>query len=246
MKEWLTGRNPVYECLRAGRRHFFRLQIASGAENKGRLAEILAMAAQKKLPIERVDRLALNEHSDNPQGIALQASQYPYADVNDILALARTQGEALFMLMLDQVQDPQNLGTLMRSAEVLGVHGIVIPTHHAAGITPAVVNASSGASEHLLIAPANLAQVIDQLKAQDAWVIGLDLDENSTPLDKVNLKGPLAVVVGSEGEGLRRLVREKCDLVTHIRMRGKVASLNAAVAGSIVLHAAALARHQTV
>jgi 23S rRNA (guanosine2251-2'-O)-methyltransferase len=144
--------------------------------------------------------------------------------------------------MLDQIQDPQNLGTLIRSAEVFGVHGLVIPTHRAAGITPAVVNASSGASEHLLIAPSNLAQAIDAIKAQDAWVIGLDMDTSATPLSKTNLKGPIAIVVGSEGEGLRRLVREKCDLITFIPMQGQVASLNASVAGSIVLHAAAALR----
>lgn len=242
MKEWITGRNPVYECLRANRRHFFRLLIAKGVEEKGRVSEIIALAKEKRLPVERVERLALEELAENPQGVAMEASQYPYADLDAIFTLAKKKGEPLFILMLDQVQDPQNLGTLIRSAEVFGVHGVVIPSHRAAGVTPAVVNASSGASEHLLIVPDNLAQAIDAIKAQDAWVIGLDMDENATPLGKTNLKGPLAVVVGSEGEGLRRLVREKCDLITYIPMKGQVASLNAAVAGSIVLQAAAAVR----
>ncbi len=242
MKEWITGRNPVYECLRANRRHFFRLLIASGVEEKGRVSEILALGKEKRLPIEKVDRFKLNEISENPQGVALETSEYPYADLDTIFELAEKKGEPLFILMLDQVQDPQNLGTLIRSAEVFGVHGLVIPSHRAAGVTPAVVNASSGASEHLLIAPDNLAQAIDTIKARDAWVIGLDMDESATPLVKTNLKGPLALVVGSEGEGLRRLVREKCDLITYIPMKGKVASLNAAVAGSIVLQAAAAVR----
>jgi rRNA methylase, putative, group 3 len=243
MKEWITGRNPVYECLRANRRHFFRLLIARGVEEKGRVSEIIALAKEKRLFVERVERLALEELAENPQGVALEASQYPYANLDAIFALAKKRGEPLFILMLDQVQDPQNLGTLIRSAEVFGVHGVVIPSHRAAGVTPSVVNASSGASEHLLIVPDNLAQAIDAIKAQDAWVIGLDMDkENATPLAKTNLKGPLAVVVGSEGEGLRRLVREKCDLITYIPMKGKVASLNAAVAGSIVLQAAAAVR----
>lgn len=242
MKEWITGRNPVYECLRANRRHFFRLLIAKGVEEKGRVSEIIALAKEKHLPVERVERLALEELAENPQGVAMEASQYPYADLDAIFTLAKKKGEPLFILMLDQVQDPQNLGTLIRSAEVFGVHGVVIPSHRAAGVTPAVVNASSGASEHLLIVPDNLAQAIDAIKAQDAWVIGLDMDENATPLGKTNLKGPLAVVVGSEGEGLRRLVREKCDLITYIPMKGQVASLNAAVAGSIVLQAAAAVR----
>ena len=242
MKEWITGRNPVYECLRANRRHFFRLLIAKGVEEKGRVSEIIELAKEKRLPVERVERLALEELAENPQGVALEASEYPYADLEAIFALAKKKGEALFILMLDQVQDPQNLGTLIRSAEVFGVHGVVIPSHRAAGVTPAVVNASSGASEQLLIAPDNLAQAIDAIQAQDAWVIGLDMDESATPLSKTNLKGPLALVVGSEGEGLRRLVREKCDLITYIPMKGKVASLNAAVAGSIVLQAAVQVR----
>ena len=242
MKEWITGRNPVYECLRAGRRHFFRLQLAKGAEQKGRIPEILTLAKTARLNVEWVDRDALDEYSDNPQGVALQASEYPYADLQAIFDLAGQKSEPLFMLILDQIQDPQNMGTLIRSAEVFGVHGMVIPAHRSAGVTPAVVNASSGASEHLLIAPGNLAQAIDAVKEQNGWVIGLDMDSSATPLAQTNLKGNLAIVVGSEGEGLRRLVREKCDLITYIPMRGKVASLNAATAGSIVLQAAAAVR----
>ena len=242
MKEWITGRNPVYECLRAGRRHFFGLQMAKGTEQKGRAADILSIAKQNRVPVEIVDRYVLENISDHSQGFALQTSAYPYADMAEILALAKSKSEPLFILILDQIQDPQNLGTLIRSAEVFGVHGLVIPSHRAAGITPAVVNASSGASEHLLIAPSNLVQAIEAIKAHDAWVIGLDMDTNATPLSKTNLNGPIAIVVGSEGEGLRRLVREKCDLITYIPMQGRVASLNASVAGSIVLHAAAAVR----
>jgi 23S rRNA (guanosine2251-2'-O)-methyltransferase len=242
MKEWLTGRNPVYECLRAGRRHFFRLMAARGVERKGRVEDIFNLAAQKRIPVEIADKSFLNGLADNPQGIALEASTYPYSDLHAIFELAEKKSEALFILILDQLQDPQNLGTLIRSAEVFGVHGLVIPAHRAAGITPAVVNASSGASEHLLIAQDNLSQAIDEIKARDGWVVGLDMDEKSTLISDVNLKGPLAIVVGSEGEGLRRLVREKCDLIAHIPMHGKVESLNAAVAGSIALHAASLAR----
>ena len=242
MKEWITGRNPVYECLRAGRRHFFRLQLAKGVEQKGRISEILDLAKSARLNPEWIERDALEAYSDNPQGVALQASEYPYADLQAIFDLAAQKSEPLFMLILDQIQDPQNMGTLIRSAEVFGVHGMVIPAHRSAGVSPAVVNASSGASEHLLIAPGNLAQAIDTVKAQDGWVIGLDMDPGATPLAQTNLKGSLAIVVGSEGEGLRRLVREKCDLITYIPMRGKVASLNAATAGSIVLQAAAAVR----
>ncbi len=242
MKEWITGRNPVYECLRANRRHFFRLLLASGAEDTGRLPDIQSLAKQIKLPVERVDKNALAAIHEHHQGIALQVSAYPYADIADIFALAEKKAEPLFMLLLDQVQDPQNFGTLIRSAELFGVHGILIPPDRAAGVTPAVVNASSGGSEHLLIAQGNLAQAIDQIKARNAWVIGLDMDQESQSLDQVNLSGALALAVGSEGSGLRRLVREKCDLIAHIPVSGKLDSLNAAAAGSIALYAAFLKR----
>ncbi len=245
MKEWITGRNPVYECLRSKRRHFFQLLVARGAEESGRLAEIQELAMQIKLPIKKVERPEMFTIHEHNQGIALQASEYPYVDISEIFEWAEKKGEPLFMLLLDQVQDPQNFGTLIRSAELFGVHGILIPPDRAAGITPAVVSASSGGSEHLLIAQGNLAQAIDKIKAQGAWVIGLDMDTRSQPLDKVNLSGPLALAVGSEGGGLRRLVREKCDLIAHIPTTGQLDSLNAAVAGSIALYAASLKRKLT-
>lgn len=243
MKEWITGRNPVYECLRSCRRHFFRLLVARGAEEGGRLTDIQLLAKQANLPVERVDKTELFAIHEHHQGVALQASAYPYSDLAEIFALAEKKGEPLFMLLLDQVQDPQNFGTLIRSAELFGLHGILIPPDRAVGVTPAVVHASSGGSEHLLITQGNLAQAIDQIKALNAWVIGLDMDPASQTLDKTNLTGALVLVVGSEGGGLRRLVREKCDLITHIPTSGRLDSLNAAVAGSIALYAAYLKRN---
>lgn len=242
MKEWITGRNPVYECLRAGRRHFFRLLIARGGEEGGRISEIRSLAKKSKLLVEQVDKKDLEIINDHHQGVALQASAYPYADLSDVFEFAAKKNEPLFMLILDQIQDPQNFGTLIRSAELFGVHGILIPQDRAAGVTPAVVNTSSGGSEHLLIAQGNLAQAIDQIKGRDAWVIGLDMDTQSQPLDKTNLSGALALVVGGESSGLRRLVKEKCDLVAHIPTNGNLDSLNAAVAGSIALYAAFMKR----
>ena len=161
MKEWITGRNPVYECLRAGRRHFFRLLIARGGEEGGRISEIRSLAKKSKLLVEQVDKKDLEIINDHHQGVALQASAYPYADLSDVFEFAAKKNEPLFMLILDQIQDPQNFGTLIRSAELFGVHGILIPQDRAAGVTPAVVNTSSGGSEHLLIAQGNLAQAID-------------------------------------------------------------------------------------
>jgi 23S rRNA (guanosine2251-2'-O)-methyltransferase len=242
MKEWITGRNPVYECLQVNRRQFFRLLIAEGVKKKGRIQDILKLARSRNVSAEHVDRHELNRMGKNNQGIALETSGYPYSDIEMIFQKAEKSDEPLLILMLDQIQDPQNFGTLIRSAELFGVHGIIIPPRRAAGITPAVVSASSGASEHLLVAQGNLAQAIDRVKEQNGWVIGLDMDVSSVPLSQVDWSGGTALVVGSEGSGLRRLVREKCDLIAHIPMKGQLDSLNAAVAGSIALYAASQRR----
>jgi 23S rRNA (guanosine2251-2'-O)-methyltransferase len=244
MREIIYGRNPVLETLRARRREVFRLQVAEGVHERGRLTEILDLAAQRKIPLERVPRLRLDKISDSHQGVALEVSRYPYTGLDDILDRASRGGEALFVLILDSLQNPQNLGTLLRTAEAVGVQGVLIPAHRAAEITPAVVSASAGASEHMLVAQTNLAQAIDALKAAGAWVAGLDESPESQSPSEVRLEGPLAVVVGSEGEGLRPLVRSKCDFLLRLPMQGQVQSLNAAVAGSVALYLAYLARQK--
>jgi 23S rRNA (guanosine2251-2'-O)-methyltransferase len=242
MKEWIVGRNPVYEVLNAGRRQAFRLQIARGVEEKGRLVDILNLAQKKKLPIERVDRAQLIPYGENPQGVAVEVSGYSYMSLQDILDLAVQRQEPLFVLILDVIQDPQNLGTLLRTAEAVGVHGVLIPLRRAAEVTPAVVRASAGASEHLIIVQSNLAQAIASLKEAGAWVIGLEGGPGAIPVEQARLDGPLALVVGNEGEGLRELVAKSCDLLVSLPMVGKVESLNAAVAGSVVLYLALQAR----
>ena len=244
MKEWIVGRNPVYEVLNAARRQAFRLQIARGVEEKGRLVDILNLAQKKKLPIERVDRAQLNPYGENPQGVAIEVSGYSYMGLQDILDLAEQRQEALFVLILDVIQDPQNLGTLLRTAEAVGVHGVLMPLRRAAEVTPAVVRASAGASEHLVIVQANLAQAITTLKEAGAWVIGLEGSAGAIPVAQARLDGPLALVVGNEGEGLRELVAKSCDLLVSLPMVGKVESLNAAVAGSVVLYLALQARRK--
>lgn len=242
MKEWITGRNPVYEVLSARRRQVFRLWVAQGAEEKGKLAEIIQLSAGRKLRVERVPRQQIDALAENPQGVALEASGYSYSALADILDLARTRNEPLFVLLLDVIQNPQNLGTLLRTAESVGVHGVVMPLRRSAEVTPAVVSASAGASEHLLVVQANLAQVMDELKEAGAWIIGLEGSEQAKPVDQVRLDGSLALVVGSEGEGMRDLVRKKCDDLVALPMRGRIESLNAAVAGSVVLYLALQAR----
>ncbi|HEX7568860.1 MAG TPA: 23S rRNA (guanosine(2251)-2'-O)-methyltransferase RlmB, partial [Anaerolineaceae bacterium] len=208
----------------------------------GRLSEAVRLARARKVKVEYVPRRQLDALDETHQGVALEASAYPYSTLQDIQILAIERKEPLFVLILDVIQNPQNLGTLLRTAEVVGVHGVLIPLAHAAGVTPAVVNSSAGASEHLLVAPTNLAQAIMTLKEAGAWVIGLEGSPEASPIEQARLDGPLALVVGSEGEGMRALTRRSCDLLVRLAMSGKVESLNAAVAGSIALYLAKQAR----
>jgi 23S rRNA (guanosine2251-2'-O)-methyltransferase len=246
MKEFIYSRNAVYETLRAQRREIFRIQVAEGAQEKGRLAEIIKSANQQGVSLERVPRARLDRIHENHQGVVAEVNGYPYSDVTEILDAARAREEQPFLLLLDSLNDPQNFGTLLRTAEVVGVHGVVIPLAHTVEVTPAVVNASSGASEHLLVARANLAQAIDALKEENVWVVGLD-QEGQTIGEKTqrHLRGAVGLVVGSEGEGIRQLTRTKCDIILQLPMRGQIESLNAAVAGSVALYLAFMARNQS-
>jgi 23S rRNA (guanosine2251-2'-O)-methyltransferase len=247
MKETLYSRNAVYESLRAGRREAFTLLVGQGAQEKGRLKEIIQLASQNNIPVQRTPRARLDKIHLNHQGVALEVSGYPYVNIADILDLASQRGEPLFVLLLDALQDPQNLGTLLRTAEAVGVHGAIIPLARTAQVTPAVVNASSGATEHLLIAQSNLHQAIGELKAAGAWMVGLDQAEGTLVGSKSDeaLRGALGLVVGSEGAGMRPLVSKSCDFLLQLPMRGQVESLNAAVAGSVALYLAYLARKRT-
>lgn len=242
MKEWIYGRNAVYETLQAGRRQPFRLWVAQGAQEKGRLAQSIEIALRRKTLLERVPRQRLDTISDGHQGVALECSGYPYSGLSDILDSATQRAEKPFVLILDTLQDPQNLGSLLRTAEIVGVHGVLLPLKHTVTVTPAVVNASAGASEHLLVAQANLAQSIDHFKDAGLWVVGLEGSPEALNPDQVRLDGALALVVGSEGQGMRPLVRQSCDHLLNLPMKGKIESLNAAVAGSIALYLAWQAR----
>ena len=244
MKEWIYSRNAVYETLRARRRQPFSFEIAEGVQEKGRLSDIFRLAKERKIPVKRVPRGRLDRLKANHQGVALEVSGYPYADLTEIFELADERTEPLFILFLDTLNDPQNFGTLLRTAEIVGVHGVVIPLARTVGVTPAVVNASSGASEHLLVAQANLHQAIGALKEAGAWVIGLEGGGQAQGVDEVRLDGAIGLVVGSEGEGMRQLTAKSCDILMKLPMKGKVESLNAAVAGSVALYLAYLARNQ--
>ncbi len=235
MSEWITGRNPVYEVLRSNRRLLHHLWVAQGASQQGRLEEIILLAKNRNIPIKFVKRSDLDGIDPHHQAVALSVGAYPYSDLEKIIQTAQDQGEPIFVLLLDQIQDPQNLGTLLRSAEAFGVHGIILPSARSASVTPAVVNASSGATEWLNIAQHNIAQAMDRFKEVGGWMVGLEDSPEAQEPQKLNLKGGIGLVVGSEGQGLRRLVREKCDLLMRLPMQGQIDSLNAAVAGSIAL-----------
>lgn len=241
MGELLYGRNATREALRAGRRTRQRLYLASGVQQNRRIDELAQLAQQAKVPIEQPNRQWLDQQTRgaNHQGVALAVGSYPYVDLDELLAYVAEQPEEPFLLILDHLQDPQNVGTLLRTAEAVGVHGILLPSRRAVAITPAVVNASSGATEHLRITlVTNLAQTIATLQQANIWIAGLQSDPAATDLDQTDLNRSLALVVGAEGPGLARLTRERCDFLVNLPMRGQLDSLNAAVAGSITLYAA--------
>jgi 23S rRNA (guanosine2251-2'-O)-methyltransferase len=229
------GRNPVLEALRAGR-DVKRLVLLRGAKPEPRLAEIITLAGERGIAVEQAERQALDDiaHTEAHQGAIAYLTRRPYSDLDSVLQAAAAEPAPL-LLVLDGIQDPQNLGGIARSAEAAGVAAIVISRHRAAEVTPAVAKASAGAVEHLRICQvASIAQALERIKAAGYWVVGLAGDAPTVYHD-ANLGGATALVVGAEGEGLHRLARERCDQLVRLPMLGKVSSLNAAVAVSIVL-----------
>lgn len=240
--ELLYGRHAVLEALRAGRRRVHRVFLGQGVQQTGIIADIVAAARTGGCPVAAAPRPVLDRAGPvNHQGVVAEAAPYPYVDLASLPP--ETGHPDPIYLALDHLQDVQNLGTLLRTAEAMAVTGVLLPDRRTASVTPAVVNASAGAVEHLRIAEVgNLVQALDWLKARGAWVVGLDAGPGAVALAEADLGGPLALVVGAEGAGLARLVREHCDWRLAIPMYGKVAALNAAVAGSIALVAARQAR----
>jgi 23S rRNA (guanosine2251-2'-O)-methyltransferase len=199
------------------------------------------LADQRGLPVITVERSRihgiLKKEQGHHQGVALEAGPYPYVSWRDALASAKEADEKPLLLMLDCLQDPQNAGSLLRTAEVLGVHGVILPKRRSVSVTPAVVNASSGAVEHMRVdRVSNLAQTLEQLKQAGVWAVGLEDVPEAENYADADLNRPLVLVVGSEGRGLSRLLRERCDFLINLPMKGQVTSLNAAVAGSIALY----------
>ncbi len=250
--EALVRRHPVLEALRAGRRPFYRLHVERGRDGRAderELRPILSAAKAANVPVLMVDKPALDRlaqrHAADPkhQGVLLEAGPYPYAEPDEMLGLAERRGEKPLLLLLDLLHGPQNIGALLRTAEACGVHGIILQDRRAPEITPSVVQYAAGATEHLLIAKVtNLVQTMRLMKEAGVWLAGMDMDDAAREMGQVDLNMAVGVVVGHEGEGLRRLVRDNCDFLVRLPMRGQVESLNAAVAGSILLYAAWQAR----
>ena len=217
--------------------------VAKG-DLSGTAREIVAMAHEAHVPVQMVERVRLDELARNHQGMIAFASAYQYASVEDMLELAAGKQEDPFLIILDGVTDPHNLGAVIRTAAAVGAHGVIVPERRAVGLTPAAVKASAGGIEHIPVARVtNLTNEIKKLKARGIWLYGADAEGEN--YRRVNFSGPCALVIGSEGDGISRLVREQCDHIVSIPMRNlAMESLNASVAAGILMYAAAAAREE--
>ncbi|MBQ7519807.1 MAG: 23S rRNA (guanosine(2251)-2'-O)-methyltransferase RlmB [Clostridia bacterium] len=240
MENLLTGRNPIREALKSGR-DIEKLLVAKG-DLSGTAQQIVAMAHEAHVPVQMVERIRLDELAKNHQGMIAFASAYQYADVDDMLDVAKERGEDPFLIILDGVTDPHNLGAVIRTAAAVGAHGVIVPERRAVGLTPAAVKASAGGIEHIKVARVtNLTNEIKKLKSLGIWLYGADAEGEN--FRQVDFSGPCALVIGSEGDGISRLVLEQCDHVVSIPMKNPaMESLNASVAAGILMYAAAAAR----
>ncbi|MEW6662233.1 MAG: 23S rRNA (guanosine(2251)-2'-O)-methyltransferase RlmB [Bacillota bacterium] len=235
MNDLVEGKNAVLEALRANR-PINKVLVAEGVNPRG-MQEIYRLAREQGVPVQLVDRKKLDAlaRSQSHQGVIAQASPKAYVDLEDILAAAALSPRPPLLVLLDDLEDPHNLGSILRSADAAGAHGVVIPRRHGAPLTGAVAKASAGAVEYVPVARVgNMAQTIDYLKGKGIWVAGATM-EAVKPHYEEDFSGPLALVIGGEGKGLGRLIKEKCDFLVRIPMQGKLNSLNAAVAASILL-----------
>lgn len=234
--DFLSGRNPVLEALRSGR-PISKIYISAG-EHQGSIREIIALAKEKEIPVQTTEAAKLEAMSlgVRNQGVVAMVSPVPYSSVDEMVALAESRNEKPCLILLDQLKDPQNLGAVLRTVDAAGAHGVLIPQRRSCQLSAAVAKASAGAIEYVKVAQiGNVAQTLADLKKQGFWVIGTDPGQGLSYYD-VDLTGPVVIVIGDEGEGMARLTRERCDSLVQIPMRGKVQSLNASVAGAILLY----------
>ncbi|MFD1988797.1 23S rRNA (guanosine(2251)-2'-O)-methyltransferase RlmB [Paenibacillus nicotianae] len=236
-EEYIAGKHSVTEALRAGR-SINKIWIAEGSQ-KNLTQPILTEAKKKGIVVQLVDKRKLDTLVPDVQhqGVIAQAAPYEYAEVEDLLQAAKDKNEAPFLILLDEIEDPHNLGSILRTADCTGVHGVIVPKRRSASITATVSKTSAGAVEYVPVARVtNLGQTIDRLKEQGVWVVGTDVDTKSSLYDTDVFTGPVAVVIGNEGKGMGRLIREKCDVLIKLPMQGQINSLNASVAAGVVMY----------
>lgn len=239
------GRHPVLELLRSSGRRADEVAVLAGA--RGPLAEVVALArrAGVKVSFRTREQLTAMAGSPDHQGVVARVTAAEYVDVEDLLAVPRQRGEQAFLMALDQVQDPRNLGALLRTADAFGAHGVVIPKHHAVGLTEAAARTAMGAMEHVRVARVtNMVATLEKLKESGVWIYGTTLVDGITPW-AADLRGPICLALGSEGEGLRPLVARACDVLLTIPMAGNVGSLNVSAAGAVLAYEVARQRHES-
>ncbi len=240
--EYIIGRNPVIEALKSGR-DINKIWVAEGA-NKGQIHTVLQLAKEQgvivqQAPNKKLDQLAEGNH----QGVIAHVAAYKYAELDDLFSRAEKQQETPFFLILDEIEDPHNLGSIMRTADAVGAHGIIIPKRRAVGLTAAVAKASTGAIEYIPVARVtNLTRTIEELKERGIWIAGTDA-KGTDDYRRLDGTMPLGLVIGSEGKGMSRLVREQCDFLVRLPMAGKVTSLNASVAAGLLMYEVYRKRH---
>lgn len=232
--EMIAGKNPVLEALRSGR-EINKLWIAEGVKKTG-VQELMDLARERGVLVQFVPKQKIDKLAENHQGIVASVAAYDYAELEDLFAVAQAKQEDPFFIILDELEDPHNLGSIMRTADAIGVHGIIIPKRRAVGLTAVVAKASTGAIEHVpVVRVTNLAQTVDELKERGVWIAGTDA-QGSADYRKMDATLPLAVIIGSEGKGMARLLRDKCDFLYHLPMIGHVTSLNASVAAALLMY----------
>jgi 23S rRNA (guanosine2251-2'-O)-methyltransferase len=234
-QDYIIGKNPVIEALKSDR-DVNKVLIAEGSQ-KGQMQQVIGLAKERNVmvqfvPKKKIDGLVEGNH----QGVIAQVAAYQYAELDDLFALAEKRNESPFFILLDEIEDPHNLGSIMRTADAVGAHGIIIPKRRAVGLTATVAKASTGAIEYIpVVRVTNMARTIDDLKDRGVWIAGTDAKgkEDFRTFDGTM---PLGLVIGSEGKGMGRLIRDKCDFLIRLPMKGKVTSLNASVAASLLMY----------
>ncbi|KMY46118.1 hypothetical protein AC622_19580 [Bacillus sp. FJAT-27916] len=231
----IMGRNTVLEALRS-ERDIHKIWVAEGA-TKGQIQQVIAVAKENKVMIQVVPKKKLDQMVEgNHQGVIAQVAAYQYAELDDIFRLAEKKQEDPFILLLDELEDPHNLGSILRTADASGVHGIIIPKRRAVGLTATVAKSSTGAIEHVpVVRVTNLSRTIEELKERGVWIAGTDA-KGSQDYRRMDGTMPLGIVIGSEGRGMSRIIKEKCDFLFHLPMVGHVTSLNASVAASLLMY----------